>query len=138
VIADKYIDGQAAEKREDHLVVMNDRFAVVKVGGKTRVLSLERSPIHRGWLVPTYSTFTDFRNFHHRVIMWGGREIGIAAWWIKQEERRQYEGVTNQPGIETPGYFNLWRGFAVKPRAGDCSLFLAHILDNVSKGNKEH
>ena len=35
-----------------------------------------------------------------------------------------------------PGYYNLWQGFAVEPREGDCSKFLAHIKDNVARGDE--
>jgi hypothetical protein len=34
-----------------------------------------------------------------------------------------------------PNRFNLWRGFAVEPKPGDCSKFLAHLRDNVCTGN---
>ena len=36
-----------------------------------------------------------------------------------------------------PGHYNLWKGFAVKPRPGDCSKFLAHIRENVCGGDPE-
>jgi hypothetical protein len=42
-----------------------------------------------------------------------------------------------QPARDLPNYYNLWRGFAVKPRAGDCSKFLAHLKDNVCHGDEE-
>ena len=34
-----------------------------------------------------------------------------------------------------PDYYNLWRGFAVEPRKGDCSKFLAHLHDNICQGD---
>lgn len=42
-------------------------------------------------------------------------------------QRREYAGLVFAPGRDVPGYFNLWRGFAVEPRPGDCSKFLAHL-----------
>ena len=53
-------------------------------------------------------------------------------------DRRQYEGLTFAPKRDVPGYYNLWRGFAVPPRQGDCSKFLAHLFDNVCQGNEDH
>jgi hypothetical protein len=35
-----------------------------------------------------------------------------------------------------PNHFNLWRGFAVEPKAGDCSKFLAHLGNNVCRGDE--
>jgi hypothetical protein len=40
------------------------------------------------------------------------------------------------PNREVPNHFNLWRGFAVEPIAGDCSKFLAHLRDNVCRGDE--
>jgi hypothetical protein len=101
-------------------------------------MSLEESPIYVGWRVPVFATFADFRHFYHRKKLDGGREVGIGSWWLAHEARRQYAGVIYAPGKESPGYFNLWSGFAVEPRAGDCSLYLAHIRENVCGGNGQY
>ena len=36
------------------------------------------------------------------------------------------------------GYYNLWRGFAVERRTGNCEKFLKHLKDNVAGGNEAH
>jgi phage/plasmid-associated DNA primase len=36
------------------------------------------------------------------------------------------------------GHFNLWRGFGVEPKAGDCSLWLASVHEDVCSGNETH
>ena len=46
------------------LAAMNDMYAVVKIGGKTRVVTLEASPAYPGSLVPVFSTIPDFCAFH--------------------------------------------------------------------------
>src|SRR5689334_120454 len=86
--------GRASSSIDDpDLEAMNKKFAVVKVGGRTRVMSLEESPIYSGWRVPVFATFADFRHFYHRRKLDGGREVGIGSWWLAQEARRQYAGV---------------------------------------------
>ena len=40
-------------------------------------------------------------------------------------------------GLIIEGAYNLWRGWGVQPKAGDCSLFLAHLRDNVCSGDEE-
>ena len=41
------------------------------------------------------------------------------------------------PGSATrTGYYNLFQGFAVEPRQGDCSKFLAHLKDNAARGDE--
>src|SRR5262249_4787700 len=78
---------QDAEQDRD-LVEMNGRYAVVKIGGKTRVVSLEDSPAYPGSVVPVFSTIPDFCAFHakHKKIIAGDkgdlRKVGIGKWWI--------------------------------------------------------
>lgn len=35
-----------------------------------------------------------------------------------------------------PAAYNLWKGFACTARPGDCSLYLAHLRDNVCRGDE--
>lgn len=51
-------------------------------------------------------------------------------------KRREYAGIVFNPTKTPEGYYNLWTGFAVEPKQGDCKLFLAHIKDNISSGSK--
>jgi hypothetical protein len=54
--------------------------------------------------VPVYSTIPDFNAFCDKrrklVINEDGEEekVGIGTWWIKNEERRQYDGIVYAPG----------------------------------------
>ena len=40
------------------------------------------------------------------------------------------------PLTAPPDHFNLWRGFAVKPKEGNWSLFKAHLRDKVCGGSE--
>jgi hypothetical protein len=42
------------------------------------------------------------------------------------------------PGLKDPKAFNLWRGFSVEPAKGKCKRYLAHLFENVCRGNGEH
>lgn len=112
---------KAQQATADEIAEMNRNYAVVSVGGKTRVVSLA-DPREI-----TFSTFEDFRNYH----------LGIGERWLKNPSRRQYAGITFAPGLapEIHGKLNLWRGFAVEPKKGDCSKFLAHVRDNICSGD---
>jgi hypothetical protein len=61
----------------------------------------------------------------------------LATHWLTHPQRRQYEGVVFAPQRVVPGYYNFWQGFAVEPRAGDCSRFLTHILEYICRGDKQ-
>lgn len=58
--------------------------------------------------------------------------------WLTHPKRRFYRGIELAPnGITNEGYYNMWRGFAVEPKKGDCQLFKRHIM-LLANGNKEH
>jgi hypothetical protein len=60
-------------------------------------------------------------------------------YWLRNTRRRVFYGFEFEPNSGTPGYYNLWRGFAVQPDAtAICELYLAHLRDNVCQGNAEH
>jgi hypothetical protein len=137
------VDAQA----ENPLVEMNSKFAVVMVGGKTRVVRFEKSTAYPGARVPVYSTIPDFCSFHDKrriaVAQPDGTEkrVGIGRWWIDHEERQQYEGIVYAPNAsedEARGKLNLWTGFGCKPREGDCELYLDHLRDNICSDTPEH
>lgn len=57
--------------------------------------------------------------------------------WLESPLRRRYREVVFAPPPLTCADvdYNLWRGFAIEPQAGDCSLFLNHLRDVICSGN---
>ena len=62
----------------------------------------------------------------------------VAKIWFESPPRRQYDDITYDPGKSIPGYYNLFRGFPIKPIPGDCSLFLDLIKNVICSGNEEN
>lgn len=64
----------------------------------------------------------------------------VSKYWLRHKKRRQYpEGVGFYPNRETPGMYNLWRGWSVEPdNKKSCELILWHIKHVICSGNKEH
>jgi hypothetical protein len=125
------------------LLRMNEAYAVVRVGGKTRVVHFEDSPTYPGCKTPVFSTLSDFAAFHARerkavVVEGQTREVGLGKWWLSQTQRRQYKALVYAPNAHDPERMNLWLGFACEPKAGDCFLFKQHLLANVCSDNREH
>ena len=129
---------------EKDLAEMNAVFAVVKVAGKTRVAELEESVTYPGCRVPVFSTIADFCAFHAKrkklIPTADGkvREVGLGKWWIDHPDRRQYDGIVYAPYSAKNGRLNLWTGYGCERRAGNCTLYLAHLHDNVCCGNEEY
>jgi hypothetical protein len=107
------------------LIIVGDKVAVMNTSGDDFKL-LTVSAFDQ-WNANRYVTYTD-RNGDER-------KMPLAKLWMHHPLRRQYEGITFAPNREVPNYYNLWRGFLVKPRRGDCSKFLAHLKDNVCRGD---
>jgi hypothetical protein len=82
----------------------------------------------------TVATFDLWLNNRPKVILRDGKKMPVVRYWPQSRNRRQYEGLAFSPDREVPGFYNLWRGFAVEPKRGDCSKFLAHVRDNVCSG----
>lgn len=121
----------------------NERYAVIgNIGGRCRIVEeIVEPPLNRPRL--TRQSFDDFRNFYrNKPVKIGedakGNPIFKAAgnWWIDHPMRRQFDTVVFAPNQEVPRAYNLWRGFSVAARPGDCSLFLSHLRDNVCQGDE--
>lgn len=67
-----------------------------------------------------------------------GKQVPLGTWWTGHPQRRQYDGVLFDPtpGADHPGMYNLWRGWAVKPRKGSWSKMKALILDVLCRGDR--
>jgi len=97
----------------------------VIVGDKTMVMKTPAGKF-AGFL-----TVGAFELWHgNRYVTYNDKKKPLGRYWLEHPQRRQYKGLTFSPGKEVPGHFNLWQGFTVKPKPGDCSKFLAHIHDD--------
>jgi hypothetical protein len=109
---------------------LNSRYAVVRVGNKVRVLQTDTDEI-------SLLRREDFGFLlSNRRVLQGGHSVSVATVWLNSEKRRSYEGIVFEPGKQDVGpKWNLWRGWAVEPKKGNCSLFLEHVRDNICQGD---
>lgn len=75
-----------------------------------------------------------------RVTVTDKKTEAVSQRWMRDPIRRNYrEGIEFAPGRETPGKFNLWRGWAVEPDTiASCELFLKHVREVICGGNEAH
>lgn len=123
---------------------LNERHAVIaNFGGKCRVIEeVKDDNIERSRLA--HQSFDDFNNryCHIQVEMGQDRngvpqQMPVGRWWLKNPLRRQYDSVTFAPGRETPGRYNLWKGFSCPAEPGDCHLYLEHVRENICNGEQD-
>ncbi len=64
--------------------------------------------------------------------------LSASTIWLDYHKHPSFEAVEFAPeqylGVRKK---NLWKGFAVEPVKGDCSLYLNHLRDNICKGDPE-
>jgi len=119
---------------DDPVCVLNKSHFVVPLGGTMCIATETRDPI-TGSLHITVGKMNDF-NLRYRN--WTTSTGNVAYLWLKSPKRRQYQGLVFAPGKETPGYYNLFRGFSVEPVKGKCHLFWHHLYFVICRGNRVH
>ena len=136
---EEYARKQATNARktiaEPAIEELNRSYALILVGDKAAVLKEGASPEERHeFRLLSIGAFNQW--LANRIAMVNGKPAPLARYWLNHSRRRQYEGLVFAPGREITAHYNLWRGFAVEPRPGDCSKFLAHVQDNACRGNR--
>jgi hypothetical protein len=139
---------QAKETAVDPILRdMNNRYIVISnLGGKCRIVErIEDSSLHRSRI--TKQSFEDFRNsWMHIQVPIGADDKGQpkfmpkGQWWLQHSQRKQARTLVFAPNkvVDPKQGYNLWQGFSVVPKPGDCSSLLAHIQNNICNGQKEH
>ena len=119
---------------------LNKTYALVRLENKIRIACEAEAGKQ-----PVFMLKDDFalEQIKNRIKLTDG--MGNSKWvptsleWLKWPEGRQYDRVVFCPGVKVPpNEYNIWAGFAVKPKKGDWSKLRGHIFDNVCQGNQEH
>lgn len=58
--------------------------------------------------------------------------------WLEWEGKRKFKTFGFDPGNTDPKFYNLFQGWPIEPKAGDCSLIKAHILNAICQGDPDH
>jgi hypothetical protein len=82
----------------------------------------------------TTKAFSDWLKNRFVTIL-GGKSAPLADHWMRHPQRRQFDNIVFAPGRDAGRAYNLWQGFTVEPRPGDCSLFLDHLRENVAQSD---
>lgn len=124
--------------REWALVLMGSKAVIVHeqstgpIEDRVRVLTLDA---FRAWFL---NTRTEYIGPDGKI-----KAVTWAAAWLQSRKRRQYRGIEFKPDPDlvdgAEGYLNLWRGFAVEPKAkvNGYAVLRDHILNNCCGGSAE-
>jgi len=120
---------------------MNDTFFVARNGSKY-VIFEEEIDLSSGMVVATplnkesFSLLMANRKFVQLAPNGDSKEIAVGPAWLKHPNRREYRGVVFDPNRSDPQYYNLWRGFAIKPVKGNWRKLRWHILFVICSGTR--
>lgn len=125
-------------KKKDIIAEMNENHAIVMWGGDLVILT--EYPDRKDHL-PTYSNKGSFFDLYRpeKISLKNGPPMTKGEYWFDNPRRRTYKyGVKFLPGEQQEGVYNLWNGWKVEPKKGDCSLILKHIRHIMCRDNEEH
>ena len=125
----------------DELHWFNERYASLEVEGDYCVIRIEDRSI--------YSTSMFTQSLAHKTRMHNDRQMPLAEGWLADDRRRHFPfGIIFDPSSpsqtydpecqDQPDRFNLFRGMAVEPVAGDIKPFLDFVLKIIANGSEEH
>jgi len=117
---------------------LNQKYAVVPMGNKMSILNIVKDEIR-------FFSPGDFNlALQNRTAIDDSgtdpKQIPASKWWLKHPERKEYTKVDFLPEIETPdGVFNMWKGFAVKPKGGLEKIPFFHelLVEVICSGNEK-
>jgi len=124
--------------REWALVLMGSKAVIVHeqttgpIEDRVRVLTLDA---FRAWFL---NTRTEYLGPDGKI-----RAVTWATAWLQNRKRRQYRGIEFKPDPDlvdgAEGYLNLWRGFAVVPKAkvNGYAVLRDHLFNNCCGGDPE-
>lgn len=121
---------------DDVIDEFNREFALVLLGDKAVILHEEKG--YDGITRVKNISVAGFQRYYgNKFVAMGRREVPAPNYWLNHEARRSYKGVVFEPGVETKGFYNLWRGFSVEPDpTGDWSMLSEHIMENLAQGDE--
>lgn len=133
--------GDKKANKHDVLVeTMNQKYAMVVVGGKVRVIreriSMDTTIDSKYELLGT----NDFLSLtQNDVVFINNKPVSVGKIWMAHEGRRTFpDGMGLFPDGRTPeGKYNTWQGFNVMSAEGDCSKILDHIKTSLCRGNED-
>lgn len=119
----------APDKLNQAVEALNERYALVESIGK--IVRLDKSQLG-------YLSANEFALVHgNRFIAVGKRPKPLGRLWLQHRNRRTHDeiGLWAPPREAPDGALNLWRGFSIKPSAGNWPLMRAHIRGVIAAGD---
>ncbi|MFO7666273.1 MAG: DUF5906 domain-containing protein [Desulfobacterales bacterium] len=122
--------------------LLNEKHAILMMGGKCVILNETFDPIFNRPDI-NFSSTQDFKTYYKnkKIEVLRNRklsQVSIADFWLDSPYRKQYKGIVFDPSMShIPDFYNLYRGFAIKPQEGSWELMQQHIKEIICSGDDE-
>lgn len=138
------ISDEDNQRLVDWIQKLNEKHFIIPLGGKTMVGTLKHD-MEIGRERIDFGTFQDQHKLYSHIHVWvptgrkGKRLEEVGKVWTSHPSALRYEDIVFAPGRTLPPeYLNLWRGFAVDPRPGDCAQYWDLCRNGICAGNEDH
>lgn len=137
------LDSRRKPDLDSYIDRFNESYAVLWLGGKCVIM---REYINATFSRPDicFTTVKDFENYYlnDRINIEDNngkiKNVSKASLWLKSPKRRQYDDIVFDPtGKNSGNAYNLFRGFALKPKKGDWSLHRKHLFEVICGEDEE-
>ena len=120
---------------------MNEQYAMVLLGSKVAIMKRTKDTMYDRDRMD-FMALADFRAWlSNKFVMTSSgdktKAVPMSEYWMKSKGRLTYDQVVFSPEGDVPGALNLWQGFPLEPKKGDCSLFLDHVRRNICRYEDE-
>lgn len=121
---------------------MNEQYCAVMGGNGFEIYKEDTDgtydPPRPVWTSMSRASFLHWHENTRVKVMGSRRELTEAEFWLQSPRRRQYPGIVLDPEGREPKKLNLWKGWAVTPKAGRWS-YLQELTESVlCAGNSDH
>lgn len=123
---------QGPDQESELINALNQRFAIARYGSSVGVIDECNSDCQdtsiRILTVAAFRTLTANRPTINKRT--------AAGIWLTSDKRREYLDLVFDPSCTSPPTsYNLFKGFAVKPKKGNCTLYKRFVRDIICNGD---
>jgi len=121
------------------LAEMNKGYFTVLFGGKHLVGREHNHPMLGHVEVEWFPDHAIRSHLDSQMVDTGdGKKKPLGSWWVRHPRRRLYEGVVFDPAPlrKHVKLYNLWRGWAIEPKAGSWSLMKRLVREVLCRGDE--
>lgn len=114
----------------------NKKHAVIHIDQTYILTEKKNAQGHPDFSLESRQSFLNF--YEEETVLCSDEKVREKAKiWLKSKDRRKYLGITFDPKNvgHKNSYYNIWRGFAIKPKDGITNKYWGHVFSIICSGD---